>query len=202
MHIAEGILSFPALAGGYILTVGGLSISLKSLRDEKIVLVAVLSSAFFVASLIHIPLGPTSVHLILIGLLGILLGWQTFCAFFVALLLQAILFQFGGLTTLGINTVNMAFPALICYYLFHRIIAKASQLLLLISGFLCGFLGVFLGAVFVSLSLLLGGEHFFNTAKLVVVAHIPVMIIEGIITALTLAFLKKVKPQMLEVAYG
>ena len=40
-------------------------------------------------------------------------------------------------------------------------------------------------------------ENFLKAAYLVVIAHLPVMIIEGIITAFCVAFLKKVQPDML-----
>jgi cobalt/nickel transport system permease protein len=40
-------------------------------------------------------------------------------------------------------------------------------------------------------------ENFLEVAGLVVTAHLPVMVIEGIITAFCVAFLKKVKPELL-----
>ena len=62
--------------------------------------VAILAAHFFVGSLIHVPVGPSSVHVVLNGLLGMLLGWAAFPSIFVALMLQAILFQYGGITVL------------------------------------------------------------------------------------------------------
>ncbi|HEX67536.1 MAG TPA: cobalt transporter CbiM, partial [bacterium] len=114
MHISEGVLSAPVLSTGAIITAAGTYLGIKNLKEEKIPQAALLSSAFFVASLIHVPVGPSSAHLVLNGLVGILLGWIAFPAILLGLFLQAILFQFGGLTTLGINTVNMALPAVIC----------------------------------------------------------------------------------------
>jgi cobalt/nickel transport system permease protein len=40
-------------------------------------------------------------------------------------------------------------------------------------------------------------ENFLAVATLVATAHIPVMIIEGIVTAFCVVFLKKVQPAML-----
>ena len=184
------------IATGYAFSAAGVGIGLKQLKDKDIVKTAVLSSAFFVASLIHVPLGPSNVHLILNGLLGLMLGSVGFCAIFVALLLQAILFQFGGLTTLGVNTFNMAMPAWICFFLFSKLI-KGNKVPLAMIGFLTGFISVALSAVFLSLSLISSGEHFESSAKVILIAHIPVMIIDGIITAVVLQFIKKVKPEML-----
>jgi len=196
MHISEGILSLPVITAGYALSAAGVGIGLKQLKDKDIVKTAVLSSAFFVASLIHVPVGPSNVHLILNGLLGLMLGSVGFCAIFVALLLQAILFQFGGVTTLGVNTFNMAMPAWICFLLFSRLI-KENKVPLAIVGFLGGFISVGLSAAGLSLSLILSGEHFESSAKIILIAHIPVMIIDGIITGVALQFIKKVKPEML-----
>jgi cobalt/nickel transport system permease protein len=149
-----------------------------------------------VASLIHVPVGPSNVHLILNGLVGLLLGWAAFPAILVALVLQAMLFQFGGITALGVNALIMALPAVFCYWLFSRLLHKRSAIALS-AAFACGFLSVFLGAIILGLALMFTEENFFEVAAIVIVAHIPVMVIEGIITAICVAFLKKVQPTML-----
>ena len=70
MHISEGVLSAPVLATGAALTAAGCGIGLKKLDYDRVPQVAILTSAFFVASLIHVPIGPSSVHLVLNGLMG------------------------------------------------------------------------------------------------------------------------------------
>ena len=52
-----------------------------------------------------------------------------------------------------------------------------------------------LSAAFFLASLMLTEESFLEVAALVVTAHLPVMIIEGIITAFCVVFLKKVQPE-------
>ncbi|MFQ5867248.1 MAG: cobalt transporter CbiM [bacterium] len=197
MHISEGVLSAPVLAMGVILTAGGVSLGLKKMDYEKIPEVAVLTSAFFVASLIHIPVGPSSVHLVLNGLMGLLLGWPAFPAILVGLTLQALLFQFGGLTSLGVNTFNMAFPAVVSFYLFRVFNRSHNRYMLMFSGFLCGVTGILGGALLVALSLVTTGEAFLPAAKLIVIAHIPIMIIEGVITTTAVVSLSKVRPELL-----
>lgn len=197
MHISEGVLSASVLATGVILTAGGVSLGLKKMEYEKIPEVAVLTSAFFVASLIHIPIGPSSVHLVLNGFMGLLLGWPVFSAIFIGLALQALLFQFGGITSLGVNTFNMAFPAVISFYLFRVFNRKYNHYKLVFSGFLCGVVGILGGSLLVAISLVTTGEAFLTAAKLIVIAHLPVMIIEGGITAAAVIFLNKVKPELL-----
>lgn len=200
MHISEGVLSAPVLIAGAVLSAGGVAVGLRKMSYDKIPQVAVLSSAFFVASLIHVPIGPSSVHLVLNGLVGILLGWMAFPSILVALSLQALLFQFGGFTVLGVNTFTMATPAVVAYLLFSPLVKKNNIPVVLACGFLAGITGIFLGTLLIALALVSTGESFRNVATVIIIAHIPVMIIEGIVTAFCVIFLKRVKPEILEVS--
>jgi len=195
MHISEGVLSGKVLLTGAVASSVGLFLGLKRLQDDKVPKAALLSGAFFVASLIHIPIGPTSVHLLLNGLVGLMLGWLTFPAIFVGLILQAVLFQFGGLTTLGVNLFIMAAPGVVCYF-FYRPFLKTR--LWPLAAFLTGVTGVGLGAVLMAVALYATGEEFVSTAKLALISHIPVAVAEGIITTISIGFLKKTKPELLE----
>jgi cobalt/nickel transport system permease protein len=196
VHISEGVLSAPVLVSGGVLAAAGTAIGLKKIDYDHLAQVGILSATFFVASLVHVPIGPSSVHLIMNGIVGLLLGWAAFPAILVALLLQGVFFQFGWITTLGVNTIIMALPAVICYYLFAPLMQKNHKILLL-AGFGCGFCAVLFGALLVGLALMFTEENFLAVATLVVTAHIPVMIIEGIVTAFCVVFLKKVQPAML-----
>jgi cobalt/nickel transport system permease protein len=200
MHISEGVLATPVLLGCAALTAAGLAVALKKLNNEDIPKEGVLSAGFFVAGLIQVPIGVTSVHLVLKGLVGLILGWLSFPAIFVGLLLQSIMFQYGGMTPLGVNTFNMAFPALVSCFFFGRLATRTSKSYLSsVLAFLAGSLAVFLSGILVGISLYLTGDAFLPAAKIVVVAHIPVMLIEGVITAACVTFLKKVKPELLSV---
>jgi cobalt/nickel transport system permease protein len=196
MHISEGVLAGPVLFSGMALAAAGTTVGIKKLDFDHLAQAGILSAAFFVASLVHVPIGPSSVHLILNGIVGLLLGWAAFPSIMVALLLQSIIFQFGGLTTLGVNTVIMALPAVICYYLFAPLINKKSSIAMA-AAFACGFLAVFMSALLVGVSLYFSEKSFFEVAALVVTAHLPVMLIEGIITVFCISFIRKVSPEML-----
>jgi len=202
MHISEGVLSPTILIGGAALTIIGVGIGLKNIDYEEIPYMGILTAGFFIASLIHLPIGPASVHLVLNGMLGLILGWKAFPAILVGLSLQALLFQFGGITTLGINTLNMALPAVTSYYLFGWGVKKSSgRLIFIITAFAAGFFAVLFAGLFVGFSLYLNGEAFLPAAKLLVAAHFPVMLLEGILTATCALFLKKVRPELLEGYY-
>jgi cobalt/nickel transport system permease protein len=196
MHISEGILSGPVLLSGAALAAAGTAVGLKKLDYDRLPKAGMLSAAFFVASLIHVPVGPSNVHLILNGIIGLLLGWGAFPSILIALALQSIFFQFGGITTLGVNTVIMALPAVICY-LFAGNLLNGGQTRTWVIAFCCGFLSVLMSSILVGCALLFTEEDFLEVSAAVVLAHLPVMIIEGIITALCVGFLRKVQPSLL-----
>jgi len=201
MHISEGVLSPAVLAAGAGLAVAGTAIGLKKIDYEAIPRVALLSAAFFVATLIHVPVGPVGLHLVLNGLMGLFLGWMAVPAILIGLFLQALLFQFGGLTVLGVNTVTMAAPAVFCFYIYRGLLRRPG-LPALVGAFACGSTAILLSGVLVAVALITTGEGFGQVAQLVLVAHIPVMIIEGVITLFIFLFLRKVKPEMLEEIYA
>jgi cobalt/nickel transport system permease protein len=203
VHICEGILLATTqgkvvLGGAALVAAAGTAVGLRRLDYERIPRAAVLSSAFFVISLIHVPLGPTSEHLVLGGLLGLVLGWAAFPAVLVALLLQAVLFSYGGLTTLGLNTLIMALPAVVCHYAFRRAVRSDHETLVFLAGFLAGATAILLGALLSAGSLMAAGRQFAGVGQLVLALHLPVALVEGVVTGSVVVLLRKVRPELLE----
>lgn len=197
MHISEGVLSAPILIAGAALAAAGTFVGLRKLDNERLVTVAILSAAFFVGSLIHIPIGPSSAHLILNGLLGAVLGWASFPAILVGLLLQAVLFQYGGLTALGVNAFDMAAPAVLCSFLCGPLLRRTGRARAL-GAFLCGSLSVLLASLLTATALSLTDEGFVRAATTLVLAHIPVMLLEGGFTMLVVGYLTKTMPELFQ----
>ena len=201
MHIAEGVLSPAVLAGGAVLALAGTALVLRKLEYDRLVAVGILSAAFFVASLIHVPVGLSSAHLVLNGLVGVLLGWAAFPSILVALLLQALLFQFGGITVLGVNVFTMGFAAVISWYVFRAICYLCPGMKgVRVAAFMGGALGVALAAVLTALALAFTDEGFWLAARLLLLAHLPVMLVEGLVTMFTVSFIMRVRPELLGVA--
>jgi len=196
MHISEGVLQPEILIGGAVISISIIAYALKKLKNEEIPLVAVFSALFFLASFIHIPAGPVSIHLILNGIIGAILGVRAFIAIFIALLLQGLLFGYGGMSTLGINTFNLALPALLGWFILS--LHVENKLIVKVQSFFVGFIPVCVSAIFLSATLALNGDSFIDAAKVALLAHIPLMFIEGIITMFALTFLYKVYPQILK----
>ena len=197
MHLAEGILTPEVLAVGAIATAAGTAVGLYKLDADDLPKVAMMSAAFFVASLIHVPLGPASAHLVLNGLMGLMLGWAAFPAILIALTLQMVFFGHGGLTTLGVNTFAMAAPAILCYLIFHAPMRNASRRTALTIGMASGALAIASSGCLNALALVASGDEFRAAAGAILVAHVPVMVIEAFVTSSVVAFLVKVRPESL-----
>ena len=197
MHISEGFLSAPALAAGWAASGAGVAWGLKKMDSDKIVKVSMASSVVFLASLVNVKVGPSSTHLSLIGPIGLILCWTSFPAIFTALLLQAVLFQFGGLLVLGANTVSMAGPAVCAYLIFGRAVRSGNASLSAAASFAAGFLAVLSSAILVGIWLSVSDPGMVLTAKTIFAAHIPLAAVEGVTALFMTLFLKRTFPDML-----
>ncbi|MBK1649885.1 cobalt transporter CbiM [Rhabdochromatium marinum] len=197
MHIVDGALSLPVLLGGTTLAISGLVVGTRALDLARIPAAGLLSAVFFVASLVHVPIGPSSLHLIMNGLAGLVLGWVAFPALFIGLMLQALLFGFGGLTVLGVNTLNIALPAVAVYYLCRRGVAGPQASLAALWAASAGALAIALTALMVAAELALSGEAFIPAAQLVLLSHVPVMVIEGFACAAAVTLIRRARPEVL-----
>lgn len=209
VHISDGVLSFPVVAFGWVLSFIIIGVTLwwsEKHGDiaEQIPKLSVITAAFFVASLIHIPLGFTSVHLMLNGIVGVILGILSFPAIFIGVVLQAFLFQHGGVTTIGINTVILGIPALISYGIFKTGVKRLpfKNKIESLFGGISGGIAVIISVIFLVFSFMLTGEELTTPASLIAIGHIPIMIIEGLVAVSIIAFLLKVKPELLPVKSG
>jgi cobalt/nickel transport system permease protein len=119
MHISDGILSPGICVAAHVVSVGWIYLSGRNISLEDIPRMGMTGAALFVASLIHFPVAGTSVHLSLFGIAGIMLGKRAFPAIYTALLLQALIFQHGGLLVLGVNALNMGAGALLAWLIWE-----------------------------------------------------------------------------------
>ena len=141
--------------------------------------------------------GPSSGHLVLSRLLGLVLGWPAFPAILIALTLQAVFFSIGGPTTLGLNTVIMALPAVVCHYLFRRAAAVNSEWLVFGVGFAAGATAMS-SALITTGVLILAGKEFSALVPLILAVHLPSAVIEGMVTGSVVVFIRKVRPELLD----
>ena len=261
MHISEGVLSTPLVAAGWGLTAAGTWLGLRKIEPQRVPALGLMAAMLFVSSLVHVPIGLSNAHLVMNGLAGLLLGWSLFPAMLTALALQALLFQFGGLTSLGVNTFNLAMPGVLVGLLlggeiagrvepkaFRASVLTGSVLAYLslciwavwlcvtrlitgaelgdvelrpallvggiaalcgaaagplskdhtrhLAGFTAGAAAVLLSGILAAGSLYLTNQEFVVPALLIAVAHSPVMIVEGVICAIAVGFVHRVKPTL------
>lgn len=200
MHLSEGVLHSSTLLIGVVGAVLGLAIGLKKMTGDKLPLTALFSAAFFVASTIHIPVGIGSVHLILNGIAGLFLGWRVFPAFLIALTLQALMFSFGGLAVLGVNLCIMALPAVVVRLcVFPWLKANFCRQRLIVSGILSGVIGVGSAALLASCVLAFDGSNqYHDLISLLLVSHLPVFVVDSLISVGVLLTLAKMLPSAFE----
>jgi cobalt/nickel transport system permease protein len=206
MHISDGLLPVPVCAAGFAATGVLTLLSLKRTSDRDVPKLALLTSAFFAASLLHVRIGASSVHLLLLGLVGAVAGPLAMIPITVGVFLQALLFAHGGVTTIGVNAMVMGIPALLAGWFVRRwgvrrgATGGASGSRAGVVGFLAG-----TGATILSLCLfvlvgLTADRAFFTAIGAFLAAHAPLAIVEGLVTAAAVSFLARVQPEVFDVS--
>ena len=197
-HIPDGVLSAPVLIAGGAASAALLWVAIRRLDYDRVPQAAVLSAVFFVASLVHIPIGPTSVHPLLGGLMGLVLGWAAVPAITIALLLQAVFFGFGGLTVLGVNVLDMALPALLIAVLLRPLLHRETRpRVVFVLGALAGGVAVVLTTVLVCAALALSGSEYVPALGMVMISYGPLALVEAVVTGAAVVLLRRVKPETL-----
>lgn len=199
MHVGDGQLAPAVLAVGAAGGMIGLAGSLRHLHDRDIPRVAVLASLFFAASLWHVPvpLTGTSIHLVLCGLLGLLLGWHTFLAVTLVLIFQALMFGHGGITSLGVNIVAMALPGPIIAAALRPVLNGQRFSAVFVGGFLLGAGSILLACMIVATAYAASSTDFLGYLPVYFAANLPLMLIEGMLTGSTVTFLARVRPDII-----
>lgn len=190
MHLADGTLSPPIIAA--TATGAGLAVMWGAWRlvDEDLIRCGLFGALVLTASLIHIPMGGTSVHLLGLGIIGAVLGKRVFPALAASLVLQALFLGYGGIGTLGASILAMGIPAWLAGLAIRRI-PRATGLVAGISAFVA----VQMAAGFVALWLTLSGGH--GVGWIFLVAHQPVALIEALVTAGCISYLAHARPQLI-----
>lgn len=206
MHIPDGFLDFRICLITYGLTIIFWVLAFKKARgtltDKQVPLMAVLTAMFFAAQMMNYPIiGGTTAHVLGGPILAITLGpYGGLISMTIILLIQALFFGDGGLTTLGANVWNMGVVATFLPYIVWLLFPKNRR------GMIAGaFLGAFVGnvAAAISAGLELGlSTKFLYGASVAVSAmalhHSVIGVGEGIITSIIILALLKSRPDLLD----
>lgn len=197
VHISDGVLEPTWEYAGFATAALLMTWSAWRIHEDEIPRVGVMTAAFFVASQVHLPLGGASVHLLLNGLVGVILGRRAAVAIAVGLFLQALLFAHGGVMPFGVNVTVYAIPGLFAGWAFPRL-RRTGRFR---DGILGAGLGLVTGLLTTSLVcavLWFGGRAEWTTlVTLVFLANLPVVAVEAVACGTILAYLGRVKPEML-----
>lgn len=199
MHISEGVLKAEIIIPAAVAAGVWVAYLLYRLNFKDIPKIACMSAIFFVASFIHIPLGPTAIHLVLGGLVGAFLGVNAIIAIFVGLLLQALFFGYGGISVLGVNLLMIAVPTIFARYFVKLSFKeqKYQKIYRYICWFLVGFIPLLCSSLILSGVLVLNGKEFLAISGLALAANFPLMIVEGIISLFAISFIYRVNKELL-----
>jgi cobalt/nickel transport system permease protein len=193
-HIQDGILSAPVLIGGAVLALGASAMALRRATDSDIPRAAVLASILFAGSSIAVPVGPSSVHLMFSALMGLVLGWLAVPAVLAVLILQLVLFGFGGVTTLGINAFNIALPGVLFGLVLRRPLTGAPAGRAALLAGLAGGLAALATGGLVALSLALSASDFVPAARVMALTYLPLALVEAVICGAAVGYLQRALP--------
>lgn len=203
VHIPDGYLSTPVWVTTDLIAIVGVGITLrevnKELDERRIPAMGITAAFVFAAQMINFPIaGGTSGH-ILGGLLtALLLGpLAGVIVMSVVLIVQALVFGDGGISALGANIINMAFiGALVSYWAYRGLRALFKHELTAIA--IAGWLSVVLGAIACALEIALSGTVPLRLALPAMAGiHAIIGIGEALVTVAAIAFVKRVRPEVL-----
>jgi len=190
MHLSDGILPAGVSVAGQVAALALVTLTSRKLQSREIPRMGVFAAALFSVSLLHFPLGGTSLHPGLYGLAGLILGRRVLPVLYVTLLFQSFIFQHGGLLALGFNTLLISSGALSGWLLWDFLKLPERT-----KAFSCGFCGILVPAFLVSCLFLL--LDYGKGMVFLLTLYLPVAVIEGIVTVLVCAFFRRVQPGLL-----
>lgn len=208
LHIPDGFLSLPVSLFGWIIAVVLIAVSLKRVEsaygDRTVSLMGVCAAFIFAAQMINFPIpGGTSGHLLGGTLAGALLGpWAASLVMSAVFIVQAVLFQDGGLTVLGPNIFVMGLIGTFGGYYVYRAIRfvmgrdrwTGAAVGLAVSAWM----SVVAGAVVTAIMLALSGTVPLGVAMVAMVGwHVLIGIGEALITVAAISYVWQTRPDLL-----
>lgn len=209
MHVPDGFLNLPTSAGTALVAAAAVGACLRAARrdlnDRTAPLAGLVASFVFAAQMVNFPVGAgTSGHLIGGVLAAVLVGpaTATLCLT-VVVVVQALVFADGGLTALGTNILLLAVVAV---WVGWGVFRSASTLMrqhaerrMPVLAGIAAFVSVPAAATVFSALFLVGGAVPVAPGTLfgsMVGVHLLIGLGEGVITALVVAAVARVRPDL------
>ena len=208
MHVPDGFINVQVSAATGLLSFGTLWAYIRSAKtliaDKFIALTGMMSALIFVLQMINFPIAAgTSGHLLGGALAVIVLGPRLgLICLSVVVIIQSLLFADGGLSALGVNVLNMAIVTcatgwvIVKYWL--KFIGK-NKTSIIAASVVSGIITVVFSSIAFTLEYAIGGTISIPVSSVLVAmisTHFLIGIGEGIITALIVGLLVRVRPDL------
>ena len=209
MHVPDGFMNVPMSAATGLISFGTLWAYIRSAKDliadKFIALTGMMSALIFVLQMINFPIAAgTSGHLLGGALAVIVLGPRLgLICLSVVVIIQSLLFADGGLSALGVNVLNMAIVTsatswfIVKYWI--KFIGKNKTSIVSVSV-LAGILSVVFSSIAFTIQYAIGGTISIPVGTVLlamVTTHFIIGFGEGIITALIITLLIRVRPDLI-----
>jgi cobalt/nickel transport system permease protein len=207
LHIPDGLLNFPVMAVTWAIAIGLIALALRKVQDEyqdrTVPLMGVCAAFIFAAQMINFPIpGGTSGHLLGGTLAGALLGpWAGSLVMSVVFIVQAVVFQDGGITVMGANICNMGLIGTFGgYYLFRTIrngIGQDKLQGMVMGTAIAAWVSVAIAAIVCAFELALSETVPLKVALIAMVSwHVLIGMGEALITVATVTFIWRTRPDL------
>jgi cobalt/nickel transport system permease protein len=206
MHIPDGFVDLKTAISAGVVSAGGLAAAIYKVKSyfkaKVIALMGVISALIFALQMINFTIpGGTSGHLLGGALAAIVLGPHAgVIVVAVVLIVQAFIFMDGGVVALGANIFNMAIIGVYGSYLIYWLICKISKskITFFTSVAVASWLSVVIASLFAALELGISGTYALGvTLKAMTGVHAVIGVGEAIITVAVVAFISKIRPDLI-----
>jgi cobalt/nickel transport system permease protein len=208
LHTPDGFLNGPVTLVTWAIALALIALCLKQTQrlyqDRMVPLMGVCAAFIFAAQMINFPIpGGTSGHLLGGTLAGALLGpWAGSLVMAVVFLVQAVLFQDGGIAALGANIVNMGLIGTFGGYYLYRAIRQAigrdSLAGIAAGSAIAAWVSVVVAALVCAVQLALSGTVPLAVAVPAMVGwHCFIGLGEALITVAALGYVYRTRPDLI-----
>lgn len=204
LHLPDGFLSLPIALAAWALVALVLTIAVRRtesmLGERQIPLMGIMAAFVFAAQMINFPVvGGTSGHLLGGAFAAIVLGpWPAMLVMTAVVVVQALLFQDGGVLVMGANILNMGLlTVLIGYGLYRGVLHRGRGTRLAVAG-IAAWLSVVAGALATAFQLWLSGTVRLDMVMPAMLSvHALIGVGEALITVAALTFILRTRPDLL-----
>lgn len=208
LHVPDGFLNLPVTLITWVVSIALIALSLNKVQAEykerTVPLMGVCAAFIFAAQMINFPIpGGTSGHLMGGTLAGILLGpWAGSLVMSVVFIVQAMLFQDGGLTALGANIFNMGLIGTFAGYYLYKVIRSSIGMNrwrgMSVASAGAAWISVVVAAIVCAFQLALSGTMPLGVSFTAMTGwHVLIGIGEALITLVVVSYIWRSRPDLL-----